>query len=325
MVEGGAGGYDVVALVSDGSAVVSTITGPQSGTIARGDNVVTYAGMEPLAVSGTKRHDHREHGLADHQRHRRLHSCRRGVQRRPEPERRGDARHLGGRRSGRPHHQPPRRDEHDPRHGMNISLSGTIHLNGASGAERRPHARRLPGTITIAGNGGADTYQLHDDFGSATVATGGGRRHARPHRPDRDTHSTDTTFGDSQATGDHVRHGERSHRPHASSPATIVTKIDGTSSTSPVGRLGRGQRRATPSRAPAAPRSERRGHRRQDPQSRQLRPSPRRKTKVDNALGGFVLRRAPQRHRSPALNGALSDGVAVPAPRASTSTRRMRA
>ena len=53
MVEGGAGGYDVVALVSDGSAVVSTITGPQSGTIARGDNVVTYAGMEPVAVSGT--------------------------------------------------------------------------------------------------------------------------------------------------------------------------------------------------------------------------------------------------------------------------------
>ena len=55
VVDGGPGGYDVIE-VHGGSDVVSTITGPQSGTIARDGNVVTYAGMEPATIDGSTTH-----------------------------------------------------------------------------------------------------------------------------------------------------------------------------------------------------------------------------------------------------------------------------
>jgi hypothetical protein len=52
-VEGGAGGFDVVE-VQGGTYnnLAFTYTGPQSGTIDRDGNTLTYAGMEPVVVNG---------------------------------------------------------------------------------------------------------------------------------------------------------------------------------------------------------------------------------------------------------------------------------
>ena len=52
-VEGGDGGYDVIVVAAGGSPLASSITGPQSGTLMRGADVITYAGMEPVTVVGT--------------------------------------------------------------------------------------------------------------------------------------------------------------------------------------------------------------------------------------------------------------------------------
>ena len=52
-VEGGDGGYDTVEVAANGSSLTSTITGPQSGTIARGSDVIAYSGMEPLTIHTT--------------------------------------------------------------------------------------------------------------------------------------------------------------------------------------------------------------------------------------------------------------------------------
>ena len=52
VLDGGAGGFDTLVVDSQGSPLVATVTGPQSGTIGRGANVVTYKGLEPVTVSG---------------------------------------------------------------------------------------------------------------------------------------------------------------------------------------------------------------------------------------------------------------------------------
>ena len=52
VLDGGAGGFDTLVVDSQGSPLVATVTGPQSGTIGRGTNVVTYKGLEPVTVSG---------------------------------------------------------------------------------------------------------------------------------------------------------------------------------------------------------------------------------------------------------------------------------
>ena len=52
VIEGGAGGYDVIEIASNGGSLSSVITGPQSGTITRGADTFTYTGMEPVGVSG---------------------------------------------------------------------------------------------------------------------------------------------------------------------------------------------------------------------------------------------------------------------------------
>ena len=52
-VDGGQGGFDTVEIAGNGTAVTSTITGAQSGTIARGTDVITYSGMEPVTITGT--------------------------------------------------------------------------------------------------------------------------------------------------------------------------------------------------------------------------------------------------------------------------------
>ena len=52
-VDGGAGGYDTIEVAGGGASVRSSITGPQSGRIARGGDVITYAGMEPVTITGT--------------------------------------------------------------------------------------------------------------------------------------------------------------------------------------------------------------------------------------------------------------------------------
>ena len=49
-VEGGDGGYDTLVVVGGSASVVSTITGPQSGTVSRGADVITYAGLEPITI-----------------------------------------------------------------------------------------------------------------------------------------------------------------------------------------------------------------------------------------------------------------------------------
>ena len=54
---------------------------------------------------------------------------------------------------------------------MDTAYTGTIHLNGASGADTFDlhDLGGYTGTITIAGNGGADTYQLGDHFGQVSI------------------------------------------------------------------------------------------------------------------------------------------------------------
>ena len=51
-VAGGDGGFDTVEVVTNGGSVEATVTGPQSGTLARSGDVVTYAGMEPTVITG---------------------------------------------------------------------------------------------------------------------------------------------------------------------------------------------------------------------------------------------------------------------------------
>jgi hypothetical protein len=51
-IEGGAGGYDVVSALGNFASVVSTITGPDSGTIARDGDTFAYSGMEPATIPG---------------------------------------------------------------------------------------------------------------------------------------------------------------------------------------------------------------------------------------------------------------------------------
>ena len=53
-VDGGDRGFDTLVVAGSGANVVSTITGPQSGTIARGNDVLSYAGLEPITTSGTE-------------------------------------------------------------------------------------------------------------------------------------------------------------------------------------------------------------------------------------------------------------------------------
>ena len=53
-VEGGDGGFDTVEVNSGGAGVAASITGPQSGTIARDGNVISYSGMEPVTVAGPR-------------------------------------------------------------------------------------------------------------------------------------------------------------------------------------------------------------------------------------------------------------------------------
>ena len=52
IVDGGAGGFDTVEISANGGSLTSTITGPQSGTITRGSDLVSYTGMEPISFSG---------------------------------------------------------------------------------------------------------------------------------------------------------------------------------------------------------------------------------------------------------------------------------
>ncbi|MHB1241813.1 MAG: choice-of-anchor D domain-containing protein, partial [Gaiellaceae bacterium] len=50
-VEGGDGGFDTIVVSGGGpGGIRSSITGPQSGTIARGADVLTYAGLEPVGI-----------------------------------------------------------------------------------------------------------------------------------------------------------------------------------------------------------------------------------------------------------------------------------
>ena len=49
-VEGGDGGYDTLVVAGGSASVVSTITGPQSGTVSRGGDVITYGGLEPITI-----------------------------------------------------------------------------------------------------------------------------------------------------------------------------------------------------------------------------------------------------------------------------------
>ena len=54
-VDGGASGFDTIVVdAAAGVAVRSTITGAQSGTIARGDDVLAYEGLEPITVNSTE-------------------------------------------------------------------------------------------------------------------------------------------------------------------------------------------------------------------------------------------------------------------------------
>ena len=53
VVQGGDGGYDTVSLgPGTYTSLVSTITGPQSGTLARDGDLIAYEGMEPINVAG---------------------------------------------------------------------------------------------------------------------------------------------------------------------------------------------------------------------------------------------------------------------------------
>ena len=55
VVDGGAGGFDtLVARAGLSASVVATITGPQSGTVARGSDVISYAGLEPITINGSE-------------------------------------------------------------------------------------------------------------------------------------------------------------------------------------------------------------------------------------------------------------------------------
>ena len=52
-VDGGAGGYDVLDVSSAGEALVSTVTGTQSGSVARGSSAaIAYSGLEPVSLAG---------------------------------------------------------------------------------------------------------------------------------------------------------------------------------------------------------------------------------------------------------------------------------
>src|SRR5262249_29309387 len=52
LVDGGAGGFDTL-VIEDGpyAKVVSTATGPDSGSVALDDATIQYAGLEPLLVN----------------------------------------------------------------------------------------------------------------------------------------------------------------------------------------------------------------------------------------------------------------------------------
>jgi 6-phosphogluconolactonase (cycloisomerase 2 family) len=52
-IDGGAGGYDTLVVDAHGQAVVSTPAGPQSGTVTVGGQVITYAGLEPVTITGS--------------------------------------------------------------------------------------------------------------------------------------------------------------------------------------------------------------------------------------------------------------------------------
>ena len=53
LVDGGARGFDTMVIDGGGSAVIATVTGPQTGTISRGSDVLAYTGLEPVEVTGT--------------------------------------------------------------------------------------------------------------------------------------------------------------------------------------------------------------------------------------------------------------------------------
>ena len=53
-VDGGDRGFDTLVVAGGGANVVSTITGPQSGTIARDNDVLSYSGLEPITTSGNE-------------------------------------------------------------------------------------------------------------------------------------------------------------------------------------------------------------------------------------------------------------------------------
>ncbi|HEY3183210.1 MAG TPA: hypothetical protein VGJ77_10265, partial [Gaiellaceae bacterium] len=53
VVQGGPGGFDTIELAGGSyGSLVSTITGPDAGTLARDADVLTYAGFEPITVTG---------------------------------------------------------------------------------------------------------------------------------------------------------------------------------------------------------------------------------------------------------------------------------
>ena len=51
--DGGAGGYDTLVISGSNAPFVSTATGPQSGQVAVGSTVITYAGLEPVTNTGS--------------------------------------------------------------------------------------------------------------------------------------------------------------------------------------------------------------------------------------------------------------------------------
>ena len=172
LVDGGAGGYDVVSIASDGSAVVSTITGPQSGTIARSGDVVTYAGMEPVAVSGTTKvtvtanTDSLSINVTDD-------GAPANGAFTVDPTPSGEATLVTSSVAGpvdltiNLHGGTNTIHVHN----MDTAYGGTIHLNGASGADTFDlhDLTGYTGAITITGNGGNDVYKLGDAFGNVTI------------------------------------------------------------------------------------------------------------------------------------------------------------
>ena len=165
-VDGGAGGYDTVAALGNSATVVSTITGPDSGTIQRDGDTLIYSGMEPATLSGggvltvnlgptTTSVTIHDNGTANE------------FLVTPDV---GEEQTISNASTV----TSLTINAHSGvtttfiLHAVDSAFTGTIHLVGDTGADHFT-VSGYTGTSTIAGNGGGDTYSFGDQFGTSTV------------------------------------------------------------------------------------------------------------------------------------------------------------